>query len=152
MKLAFSGQGHYSSFDDGYALYMKRDKSGAPLDKKTYKRIIRSYCKILAQRLLEDGVVDLPSRFGRIAAVRITKKPQYRGQRFVGYGAMDWKKGVYDGKLKTFGITYIPRRDRSQNMRCLGFVANRQLFKRVKSFFNEGSCGWDLMDFNEEMV
>lgn len=152
MRLAFSGQGRYPDYDEGYALYLKRNKGAHPLEKKDYKRVIRSYCKKIAKRLQNDGMADLPSRCGSLLAVEIKRKPQYRGKKFVGYGAMDWKKGHYDGKLRTFGIAYMPRRDVSQNMRALGFVANRRLFKNMKENYNTGKSMWGLTEFTEEMI
>ena len=46
MKLAFSEQGRYADFDEGYALYCKRTKK-EPVDEKTYRRIIRKYFRKL---------------------------------------------------------------------------------------------------------
>lgn len=152
MKLAFSGQGRYADFDGGYALYLKRNKSQKPLDEKEYHRVVRAYCKMMAERLHDEGIVDLPNKNGSIMAVRITRKPQYRGKQFIGYGAMDWKAGHFDGKLKTFGLVYMPRRDTTQNMRALGFVANRRLFKKIKERYISGESEWGLMDFNDDMV
>lgn len=152
MKLAFSNKAHYPDLTEGYALYVKRSKGGRVFEEKTYSRILKQYCAILANRLLEDGTVDLPKGLGTISAVQITRKPQYRGKTFIGYGKKDWTTGQYDGKLKTFGIVYLPKHGKNDNLRSLGFVANRQLFKRMKELYSSGESRWQLLDFNDEMI
>ena len=152
MKLAFSGEARYADYNDGYDLYVKRSKKGEYVDLKTYKRIIRQYCAIIADKLLEDGYVELPADLGAIAAVTIERKPQYRGKKFIGYGKMDWGKGHYDGSNKAFGITFLPRRRKKDNLRCYGFVANRRLFRRVKEKSQDYHCKWKPLDFSEEMI
>lgn len=152
MKLALNNMAHYPDLADGYNLYVKRSKGGRVFDRKMYARIVKMYCAILANRLLETGVVDLPKGLGTISAARLTRKPQYRGKTFVGYGKMDWTTGQYDGKLKTFGIVYLPKHGKNNNLRSLGFVANRSLFKRMKSLYESCDCKWGLLDFNDEMI
>lgn len=152
MRLAFNGQAHYTDFSAGYELYKKRSKLGLSVDEKTYRRLIRSYCGLLADRLNSDGMVDLPCKMGSIAAATITRKPQYRGKQFIGYGKKDWSTGHYDGKLKAFGIVYLPRRNRHKNLRSFGFVANRQLFKRVKNNYESGNRNWEPVEFNDDMI
>ncbi len=152
MKLAFNGHAHYTDFADGYQLYVNRSRKGQCVDKKTYNRIVRMYCSILAERLQENGIVDLPNEMGMIAAAEIRRKPQYRGKKFIGYGKYDYKKGHYDGIIKTFGLVFLPRRERKQNMRCYGFVANRVLFKRMKEKYESGLCLWQPIQFNDEMI
>ena len=152
MKLAFSGKARYANFKKGYELYLKRSKSGNEIDKETYNRVVRAYCKLLAETLEKYGIVDLPGDFGSIAAAYITKRPQFRGDRFIGYGAMNWKTGQYDGKLKVFGMVFLPRHVKNGNMRCFGYVANRQLFRRMKNIFNSFDCPWDAIEFKNEMI
>ena len=151
MKLAFSGQGRYPNFSDGYDLYVKRSRGRQCVDEKTYRNIVRLYCKILADRLLKEGMVDLPACLGSISAATITRKGQYRGGKFVGFGKMDWEKGHYDGKLKAFGMVFLPNRTRSQCLRSYGFVANRRLFTRMKQYY-EDSNPWIPVTFNEGMI
>ena len=151
MKLAFSGQGRFGEFGDGYELYAKRSRLGI-VDLQTYKRIVKRYCSRLADRLVEDGMVDLPGELGSITAAYITRKPQYRGNKFIGYGKMDWKSGHYDGKLKAFGMVYLPRRGKNANLRSYGFVANRALFKRMKNKWDCGFNDWKPIEFNDEMI
>lgn len=143
---------HYPDLTDGYTLYVRRSKGGRVFDEKMYARIVKMYCAILANRLLETGAVDLPKGLGTISAARLTRKPQYRGKTFVGYGKMDWTTGQYDGKLKTFGMVYLPKHGKNNNLRSLGFVANRSLFKRMKSLYESGDCKWSLLDFNDDMI
>ena len=151
MKLAFNSKGHYTDFDKGYEIYLKRSRFGETLTSKEYRRVIRDYCKMLAERLKKNGIIDLPNEIGSIAACTITRKPQFRGDKFVGYGKMDWQKGHYDGTLKTFGICFLPRHGKHKNFRCFGFVANRQLFKEVKKIYEDG-CEWVPLQFKDEMI
>ena len=152
MKLAFSGDARYTDFSEGYSLYVNRSRNGLSVDRKTYSRIIRKYCKLLADRLIENGIVDLPAELGSIAAATITRKPQYRGDKFIGYGKMDWKTGHYDGKLKTFGMVYLPRRNKTNNLRSFGYVANRKLFNKMKNHFHSDHCQWQPIVYNDEMI
>ena len=152
MKLAFSGLGRYPDFEMGYALYCRRNRSGKKLDEATYSRVIRLFCKSLAERLERDGCVDLPSNLGTICTAIITRKPQYRNKKFVGYGAFDWQKGQYDGKLKTFGMVFLPKHNEKDSLRCYGFVANRRLFKRMKEMYDGYDCPWTPIEFNEALI
>ena len=152
MKLAFNGSAHYPDLSKGYERYKSRTKSDRPIDKRTYNRIIKSYCELIAQRLVDEGSADFPCGLGTVVAAVLTRKPQYRGDKFVGYGGWDWKNKQFDGKLKTFGIVFLPRWNRCQNLRCYGFVANRQLFNNVKQRFREYTCRWTAMNFNDDMI
>lgn len=152
MKLALNGLGRHPDFTGGYDLYTRRSKAGRCVSYAAYRRIVRMYCKLLAERLAEKGIVDLPNGLGSIATAVITRKPQYRGRRFIGYGGMDWKSGHLDGKLKTFGVVYLPRHGRNANLRCLGFVANRRLFRRLKDIYCGDGCPWTPIDFNDDMI
>lgn len=153
MKLAFSGQGRYPDFSEGYALYLRRRRgSGEPMDEKTYGRIVKAYCRRIVERLLDEGMADLPCDLGSIAAVEIRRKPQYRGGEAVGYGGWDWRTRSWDGRLRTFGMAFLPSRRRTQNLRCYGFVANRRLFKRMKERSLEEGCKWRPLEYNDEMI
>lgn len=152
MRLAFSGQARYAEFDEGYALYVKRSRLGQSVDKATYRRIVKAYCRMLADDLYEKGMVDLPGKIGSIAAATITRKPQYMGDKFIGYGKKDWKTGHYDGKLKAFGLVFLPRRGKNANLRSYGFVANRKLFKKMSSRFHGYECPWKTIEYKDEMV
>lgn len=152
MKLAFSGQGRYTDFDEGYELYVKRSRKNECFDHRTYNRVIRNFCAGLADTLVHDGMVDLPCFLGSVSVACLTRKPQYRGDKFIGYGKMDWKKGHYDGELKTFGVVFLPSRAKTENLRCFGFVANRKLFKRLKKKYEDGYSGWGMLDFNDDMI
>ena len=152
MKLAFNNRGHYPDFTNGYSLYVKRSKKGDFVDEKTYRKIIKSYCERLTKKLYDTGMADLPLGLGSISAAILTRKPQYRGKTFIGYGKKDWSTGLYDGKLKTFGLVYMPRHGKLNNLRCFGFVANRQLFKRIKNIFLSEDCPWRPIDYKEEMI
>ena len=152
MKLAFSGQARYPDMTDGYDLYVRRTRTGKPVDLKTYTAIVKEYCKMLAEDLENEGIVDLPCGLGSVAAVTIRRRPQYRGKKFIGFGKMDWKAGHLDGRINAFGIAFIPRRDKTNNLRCYGFVANRRLFKRIKEKYDFGLCPWSPMEYGKEMI
>ena len=152
MKLAFNSQAHYTDFSQGYEIYRTRARFGDILTEEQYRRVIRDYCKRLADKLAEDGMVDLPHEIGSIAACTITRKPQFRGDKFIGYGKMDWKSGHYDGTLKTFGLCFLPRHGKLKNFRCYGFVANRRLFKRVKELYESGKVDWKPIRFTDEKI
>lgn len=152
MKLAFGGQAHYTDFNDWYSIYCKRNAQFNPVDLKTYKRVIKAYCRLLAERLEKEGQIELPSNVGTITAAFVTKKPQYRNDKFVGYGAWNWKERRYDGKLKAFAMVFLPSKGRNENLRCFGFVANRRLFKRMKVLYNERRVRWVPLEFKNEMI
>jgi hypothetical protein len=152
MKLAFSGQARYTDFAEAYDLYVKRSRSESHMDETMFHRVIRMYCGLLADALFKDGQVDLPCSMGTIAAAIITRKPQYRGKKFIGFGGRDYKNGGYDGKLKTFGLVYLPRHDKNKNLRCFGFVANRKLFKRIKRAYADETCSWSPITFDTKMI
>ena len=151
MRLAFNGKAHYTDFSDGYQLYVNRSRKEPNVDNKTYNRIIRMYCSLLANRLKETGIADLPNDMGMIVAAIMRRKPQYRGNKFIGYGKMDWNKGHYDGTLKSFGLVFLPKGNK-KNLRCYGFVANRELFKEMKNLYEQQHCSWQPIVFNDEMI
>ena len=152
MKLAFHGQAKYTDFRDGYELYRSRTRSREVLSFRGYKRIVKRYCKLLAEHMLEDGSIDLPKGTGTISAAIFTRRPQYRGDKFIGYGKMDWNTGHYDGNLKAFGLAFLPDHSKNANMRCFGFVANRGLFKKLKELFQADYRNWEPVQFNDRMI
>lgn len=149
MKLAFNSKAHHPDYTGGYERYSSR---GGKYKFKMYRKIIRRYCEMLASRLLDEGMVDLPGNLGSIAAAEITRKPIYKNGEFVGYGRRDWRTGEYDGSLKAFGMVYLPRTDRNNNLRCLGFVANRELFTAMKKRYLKGEQKWELVTFDDSMI
>lgn len=152
MKLAFSGEARYPVFSDGFKLYSGRVRSKSSVDLSTYRRVISSYCASLAERLYNEGIVSLPMNIGHICAVNMTRKPQYRGKKFIGYGGYDWSKGHYDGNINAFGMVFLPNRNKKAALRSYGFVANRQLFKRMKARYMSDDCPWVPLDFNDDMI
>lgn len=151
-KLAFSGKGKYPDFEKGYTLYCKRKKKGEPVAETVYNNIVRDYCKTLADRLEKDGMVDLPKDTGTLFTAIFRRKPQYRGNKFVGYGKINRTTGNYDGSPTAFGIVFLPKRNKTNNLRCFGFVANRRLFQRLKNSYVEQTCNWIPMQFNDKMI
>ena len=152
MKLAFHGQAKYADMSDGYDLYRRRTRTNEPVPLHIYTAVVKEYCRMMAEDLEKEGMVDLPVGLGTIAAVRIFRRPQFRGKKFVGYGKFDWKKGHYDGEPWAFGLAYLPRRTKTQNLRCYGFVANRRLFKRMKELHDGYDCPWVPMEYGNEMI
>lgn len=151
MKLAFSGQARYPEMTDGYELYVRRSRTNEPVDLQKYTRVVKDYCRMIAEELERDGMIDLPSGLGSISAVKIRRKAHYRKGKFAWYGKWDPRRCRYDGSPFAFGVTFLPKRDKNQNLRCYGFVANRQLFKRMKEKYDNG-CQWTPMTFNDEMI
>lgn len=151
-KLAFSCKGKYPDFSKGYTLYNDRSRKTKPVDKRTYCNIIRDYCKYLSEKLERDGMVDFPKGIGTLFVTMFRRKPQYIGKQFVGFGKMDWKRKAYDGSSSAFGIVFLPSRRYTANLRSFGFVANRRLFQRLKQEYDEGTCSWKPIDFNEKMI
>lgn len=150
MKLAFSGYGRYAKYDDGYVLYCSRARSKDVVTKSQYMSIVKMYCKLIADEIEKTGFAELPY-IGNIMCAEIDRKPQYRGNKFIGYGKRDYSKGgEYDGSIKAFGVVYMPNRDATCNLRCLGFVANRRLFKKLKKHNTENE--YMLVPFNDDMI
>ena len=152
MRLAFSGKARLPEFNDAYELYVSRAKSRDCMDEPMFRRVIKSYCRMLANQLEESGMVDLPMSIGSVCAAEINRKPQYRGKTFVGYGKIDWKRKCYDGSPRAFGIVFLPNRDKAHNLRSYGFVANRKLYKRIKEIYESYDCPWVPLEFNDEMI
>lgn len=151
MKLAFNGEARYPDYSGGYDLYIRRARSKECVDNDTYKRIIRSYCRLLSDRLYSDGLVDIPE-LGSVATALIDRKPHYRGKVFLGFGSMDWKTGKYNGEYQAFGVVFLPDRRMSSNLRSFGFVTNRNLFKRMKKKYLSGEYDWVPIYYTEEMI
>ena len=151
MKLAFSGEARYPDLTKGYELYVKRTRSRECIDRKIYNRVIRDYCRSLTDRLVKEGMVDIPE-LGTLSVAILNRRPQYRGKRFIGYGKMNWKLGHYDGDPKAFGIVFLPNRRKSNNLRSFGFVANRELFKKVKAVYLSDDCPWVPMEYDDEII
>ena len=152
MKLAFSGRARYPDMKDGYALYVRRTRTGNPVDLHTYTVVVKEYCSLLAEELKKNGITDLPCGLGSVAAVIMRRRPQYRGKQFVGYGSYNWEKGHYDGEPKAFGLAFLPSRNRTNNLRCYGFVANRSLFKKMKELYRSYDCPWVPIEYGKEMI
>jgi len=152
MRFAFDNMAHYTDFSKGYGLYLRRCRNGNPVSEAEYRRTVKAYCKWLADSLYDTGMANLPCDLGTISAAILTRRPKYIKDKFIGYGKKNWKTGEYDGTLKTFGIVYMPKHTKNQNLRCYGFVANRRLFKRVKEAFESGLSYITPVDFTDEMI
>ena len=151
MRLAFSGEARYADCTEGYKLYMKRARKECLVNDATYKKVLKAYCRRLSERLKQNGMVDLPCGLGMVSTTIHTRRPMYRDGKFDGYGMMDWKTGARDGKLKVFGIAFLPKHGKG-SLRCYGFVANRKLFQAMKEKYNGDDCQWVPIEFNNEMI
>lgn len=149
MKLAYSGSNRFADYVSGYTLYCNRKGTLSLTD---YKRVVRNYCKLLADRLTEDGIIDLPANLGSVAVANMKRRPQYRGKKFIGYGSIDWKTGQFNGDINAFGIVFLPNRRLTDNLRCYGFVANKRLFQKLKASYINSECFWHPMDFTNDMI
>ena len=152
MKLAFSGEARYPVLKDSFRLYSRRVRCRLPLEFKVYCKVVKLYCASLAERLCNEGMVDLPANLGTLYASTIRRKPRYRNGKFLGYGKNDWEKGQYDGNPTAFGVVFLPNRKATENLRCYGFVANRALYKRLKGIYESRDCRWVPLEFNDEMI
>jgi len=151
MKLAFSGKGRYPDFEKGYKLYVKRAKTDSVMSQQQYNRVIRAYCRALADELCETGMVELP-HLGNLTVSLFKRRPLYRGKKFIGYGKMNWETREYDGSSKSFGVAFLPRHDKNQNLRCYGFVANRVLYNKLREIYDKFDCPWVPLGFSNEMI
>lgn len=153
MRLAFHNEARYPDFDEAYGRYVSGSRSRTPVDDRTYRRVVREYCGILAGRLEKEGMVDLPLDMGMLAVAEIRRKARYKDNKFVGYGRVDWLGGGgYDGSPTALGVVYIPSRRKTANLRSYGFVANRRLYKRIKALYESGDAEWSPMEFNDDMI
>lgn len=151
MKLAFSGEARYPVFDDGFALYSKRVRRRMVVSFGSYCKVVKLYCASLAERLLKNGMVDLPAGLGMLSVATIPRKLQYRGKKMIGYGKRDHNTGYLDGSPTAFGVVFLPNRKRSQNLRCYGFVANKALYRKLKKAYEE-ERPWVPMEFNDDII
>ena len=152
MRLAFDNMAHYTDFSKGYELYLKRCRNGRPVKESEYRRVVKQYCKALSESLSETGFITLPCDMGTITTAILTRKPQYRGDKFIGFGKKNWETGQYDGTLKAFGIVYMAKHTKNNNLRCYGFVANRRLFQKIKETYDSGSSYIVPADFTDELI
>ena len=154
----FKGEARYPDLESGYELYKRRsvktDKENL-LDQVTYNRIVKQYCKELAGRLLEEGVVDLPNDIGCVAAVEVTKRATYdrRQKKYRSVGLVDWNATREAGEIvrkdgnKTLGFVFSPKRVKGHNnLRCFGIRANKALYKKVRAMYDEGDLPFYLAD------
>lgn len=154
----FVNKAKYPDLSNGYLLYRNRS-SLTPTDRllaeQKFNRVVKKYCKELATRIEEQGVADLPSDIGALVAVNIRKRPVYdkREKKFRPARNVDWNKTretkeiVYKTDPNTFGFVFVPKHVKGRNIfRCFGFVANKSLYKRLRSKYNDGILPFYLAD------
>lgn len=110
---------------------------------------------MLADRLEKEGMVDLPSDIGMLAAVNIRKRPVYdkREGKYRPARSIDWDKVretgtmAYKDSPNTFGFVFVPKHLRKRAIfRCFGFVANKSLYKKLRQEYNKGTLPFYLAD------
>lgn len=160
----FLGESRYPDLSKGYELYLHRSAKTPKeriLSLQQYNRIVKSYCKALADKLEDEGITDLPSNIGSIAAVNIRKKPTYDKTRKAYRPAdlIDWDKTRETGGIVrkdcriTFGFVFVPKRIKGhENFRCFGIRANKALYKRMKKHYDAGTFNFYLADLETYLV
>lgn len=148
----------YPDLADGYRLYSNRSMTTPRyrvLREKDYNRVVKYYCEVLAEILEKEGRVNLPCGLGMIVAVNIRKRPVYdsRDGKYRPARNIDWDLTRQSGQMtykdgtNTFGFVYVPKIMKSRGvLRCLGFVANRQLYRRMRKMYDEGTLPFYLAD------
>ena len=107
MKRPFYGTAKYADMTGGYRLYASRKKKGEPVDIVRYSKVVKAYCRRLAERLGKDGMVQLPCGLGLLAAAMVRRKPRYKDGRFVGIGRFNPRTREYDGTMEAFTIVSV---------------------------------------------
>lgn len=138
----FNGKALKPNFRAGYERYLRRCVK-TPKDRvlsfSQYVKSVRSYCKMLANRLEQEGTTDLPCGIGSVVAVSIRRKPIYDAT------AKKWRSKTRDNGPYAFGFIFSPRRDIGNgNLRCYGIRVNAQLYTRMRKRFNDGTLPFHL--------
>lgn len=154
----FDNKARRPNYDSGYAKYLGRcakTKADKVFDRSRYISIVKDYCKMLAQRLEDEGTIDLPCGMGSIVAVSIRRRPRYnkRTGKWHLANSIDWEmfrnEGVkmYKDDKYTFGFIYSPRREEGfENLRCYGIRANEELYSRMRKKYDDGELPFYLSD------
>ena len=154
----FKNKSRYPDLSSGYELYCNRSVKTPKdriLDRVLYNRIVKAFCKELADELEKDGIVDLPSDIGSVIAVGITKKPSYDVslKKYRSADNVDWDATRKNGTVvrkdgnKTFGFVFQSKRVKGHgNFRCFGIRANKALYKRMRKCYDEGTLNFSLTD------
>lgn len=140
----------------GYERYVGRcanTKKENILDYSTYRKIVDDYCGMLAQRLEQEGTIDLPCGIGSIVAVAMRRRPTYdkKANRWRSSQAVNWKATkregtvVYHNTPNTFGFILSPRREKGyENFRCYGIRVNAKLYARMRKQYDDGMLPFHL--------
>lgn len=154
----FKGEARYPDLSNGYELYTHRSAT-TPKDRllteEQYNKVVKLFCKEYADRLEEEGMVDLPCEIGSVVAVEVTKRPTFDPclGKYRTADNIDWAKTRQEGTIvrkdgrKTFGIAFVPRHTKGYgNFRCFGIRANKNLYKRMKKQYDSGTLEFYLPD------
>jgi len=152
----FDRKARKPNLSDGYARYLGRctkTPEDKILDYKTYRKIVGDYCGMLADRLEQEGVIDLPSGIGSIVAVAIRRRPRYdkTASKWRSTQVINWKATKQDGATVysdtpyTFGFIFSPRREKGyENFRCYGIRLNYKLYARMRKMYEDGMLPFHL--------
>lgn len=163
MKL-FKNQSRYPDLSKGFETYRNRSKNTPEeriFDEVQYNRIVKKYCKMLSEVLQNEGIVDLPSDIGSIAAVSIKRKPLYnrKTKMFMTNDYIDWNETRKTGRIvrddnpNTFGFVFVPKHIKGhENFRCFGIRANKTLYQRMRKHYDTGTFDFYLADINTYQV
>ena len=171
MGIVFKGKARYPSMSDGYALYLRRTKKPeTELDEKTYGKVIKAYCKTLAELLENDGIVDLPCKLGSIVVTRYKYRWKFTNDgKIHGRGKTDWAKTrelwnndpkAAENKVRVMSpdlygtvIAYVPNHYTANgNLRAVGFRANRELYRRIAESVKNGTNNYAVPDYDNFML
>lgn len=160
----FSGDARYPDLDAAYDLYLKRSAKtpvSRVLDKAQFNRIVKLFCKSKADELEKTGMIDLPCGLGMIAAVKVERKPTFdtRTGKYRTSSRVDWDETRRTGKISfmdsadTFGFVFVPKwKKGNENLRCVGIRANKELYRRMKDKYDNGTLDFFLPDAENFIV
>lgn len=151
----FSGEARRPEFSGAYDLYLRRRRRGVePLTRAQFAKAVRAYCRLLAEELETTGMAELPCGLGCLAAGVVRRRPRWdpKARKWRTADPVDWEETRRTGTLtrkagdgRAFAITYVPAVGGHRgdvNRMCLGFQANRGLFRRMKDKYDGGELGF----------
>lgn len=164
MRKLFNGEARYPDLDCSYDYYLSRrgeSERSSTLSREDFNRVVKMYCKSLAEDLCSTGSIDLPCDMGMIAAVRVKRKPVFntRTGKYTTGSSVDWDRTREEGKIvfgdgnDAFGFVFVPKwKKGNENLRCVGIRANKELYRKMKDMYNEGTLDFYLPDSDNFIV
>lgn len=148
--IPFKGEERYPDLKPGYELYSKRayrTPEKNRLSEAEFSRIVKAYCKLLSERLVNEGFIELPYDIGAVAAVKIRRTPKFDPIRksWRTADSIDWKETKKAGRIvrkdeqETIGFAFVPKHAKGRDIfRCFGIRSNRMLYDKVKERYDSG--------------